>query len=63
MYISKGGGKNFIYNYMKICQNRNCNKDLINKRPQSLYCSRKCKNYENKYRNRDLLKIKKLYDM
>ncbi|TWR26924.1 hypothetical protein FPZ42_07770 [Mucilaginibacter achroorhodeus] len=43
----------------KICHYRNCNKELINKRPHAKYCSRACKSNEAKYVRRKKLFIKK----
>jgi hypothetical protein len=61
--FDKGEAKLLIYNHMKICKNRNCNVEIINKRQDAAYCSRRCKNYEKTYRKRDELRIKKLYDI
>jgi hypothetical protein len=36
----------------RICEYRNCNKDISDKRPQSKFCNRKCKGNEGKYKRR-----------
>ena len=36
----------------KICNYRNCNKDISHMRPDAKFCCRKHKNYENIYKKR-----------
>lgn len=36
----------------RICEYRNCCKDISHKRPQAKFCDRKCKSNESKYKRR-----------
>ena len=37
----------------KICNYRNCNKDISNMRPDAKFCCRNHKTYENTYKKRE----------
>jgi hypothetical protein len=43
----------------RICDYRNCNKDISKMRPSAKYCSRNCKSCERKYDKREDNKIEK----
>lgn len=45
---------------MRICQYRNCNKDITYMRPNAKYCSRNCKSCERKYKSNERKKLIKL---
>ena len=42
----------------RICEYRNCNKDISEMRKDAKYCSRNCKTCERKYNKREDNKIK-----
>ena len=44
---------------MRICQYRNCNKDISVMRKNAKYCSRNCKSCERKYKSNERKRIEK----
>ena len=43
----------------RVCEYRNCSKDISKMRPSAKYCSRNCKSCERKYDKREDNKIEK----
>lgn len=44
----------------RICQYRNCIKDITEMRPNAKYCSRNCKSCERKYKSNEKKKLNKI---
>ena len=44
---------------MRICNYRNCSKDISNMRSNAKYCSRNCKSCERKYKSNEKKKLLK----
>jgi hypothetical protein len=44
---------------MRICNYRNCEKEISNMRPNAKYCSRNCKSCERKYKSNEKKKLEK----
>ena len=44
---------------MRICNYRNCEKEISNMRPNAKYCSRNCKSCERKYKSNEKKNRKK----